>query len=209
MERQDIAPEELWLPPVGAWEPGWFLLTAGEFGGKEKVKGEKEEVEEAGREQDPHPGPLPQKGEGAFNCMTVSWGALGCLWSRPLAIVVVRPHRHTYQFMESGDSFSLCAFPEGYRSVLNMLGTKSGRDIDKVKESGLTPMGLTKIAAPGFAEAELILECRKTYFADLDPQHFLADYIAPLYRGDYHRMYFGEVVAAQGVPKYRTGHPHR
>ncbi|MEI8197412.1 MAG: hypothetical protein WCI73_16060, partial [Phycisphaerae bacterium] len=68
---------------------------------------------------------------------------------------------------------------------------------------GLTPLGLTKIASPGFAEAELILECRKTYFDDLKPEHFLADYIAPNYRGDYHRMYFGEVVAAQGIAAYR------
>jgi flavin reductase (DIM6/NTAB) family NADH-FMN oxidoreductase RutF len=204
MERSEIAPRELVLPPFAAWEPGWFLLTAGEWRGEESRRTGKQESTKA-----PSPQPSPSEGRGgqnpaSFNCMTVSWGALGVLWSRPLVVVVVRPHRHTYQYMESSDSFSLCAFPEQYREVLNMLCTKSGRDIDKVKESGLTPIALAKINSPGFAEAELILECRKTYFDDLNPEHFLADYIPPLYRGDYHRMYFGEVVAVQGVPTYRA-----
>jgi flavin reductase (DIM6/NTAB) family NADH-FMN oxidoreductase RutF len=178
MDRTDIPLTELILPPFGRWEPGWLLLTAGEL--------------KPGRHD-------------TFNSMTVSWGGLGEIWSRPLALVVVRPQRHTYQFMENSATFSLCAFPEALRSALRLLGTKSGRDGDKIAEAGLTPIDLTHIAAPGFAEAELILECRKSYYQDLDPRNFLADYIAPCYRGDYHRMYFGEVLGAQGTGRYRGG----
>ena len=174
MERQDIPLAELVLPTFAAWDSGWFLLTAGE--------------------NRPH----------GFNSMTVSWGALGYLWGRPLAVVVVRPQRYTFAFMERSDSFSLCAFPESYRPMLNLLGTRSGRDGDKIGASGLTPIALTQIASPGYAEAELILECRKTYFDDLDPAHFLAEFIAPNYQSDYHRMYFGHVLAAQGTARYRS-----
>ncbi len=173
--RTEIPLEELHLPAFGAWEPGWFLLTAGE------------------------------NRPGGFNSMTVSWGALGVLWHKPLAVVVVRPQRHTREFIERADTFSLCAFDEKHRPALELLGTKSGRDSRKMTECGLTPISLGKIACPGFAEAKLILECRKMYFADLEPAHFLADFIAPNYNGDYHRMYFGEVLAASGTAEYRRG----
>jgi flavin reductase (DIM6/NTAB) family NADH-FMN oxidoreductase RutF len=173
MRREPIPLNELRMPTFGAWEPGWFLLTAGE------------------------------NRPGAFNCMTVSWGALGVIWHKPLAIVVVRPQRYTREFIERYDTFSLCAFDEAHRPALNMLGKVSGRDTQKLADSGLTPIALTQIACPGYAEAELILECRKMYFDDLEPAHFLADFIAPNYQGDYHRMYFGEVLAAAGVGTYR------
>jgi len=173
MQREPIPLPELHLPVFGAWEPGWFLLTAGE------------------------------NRPGAFNSMTVSWGALGVIWHRPLAVVVVRPQRYTRQFMERYDTFSLCAFDEPYRPALNLLGTRSGRDTSKLADAGLTPIPLPHIPCPGFAEAKLILECRKTYFDDLEPEHFLADFIAEHYQGDYHRIYFGEVLAAQGTREYR------
>ena len=175
MLREEIPLTDLCLPVFGAWEPGWLLLTAG------------------------------VNRPGGFNSMTVSWGAFGVIWHRPLAVVVVRPQRHTRQFMEQYDTFSLCAFDEAHRPALNLLGTKSGRDSQKMKDCGLTPIALSKIACPGFAEAKLILECRKMYFDDLEPQHFLADFIAQHYDGDYHRMYFGEVLAAAGTAEYRRG----
>ncbi len=177
MQREVIPTNELHLPPFGAWEPGWFLLTAGE------------------------------NRPGAYNSMTVSWGALGVIWHRPLVIVVVRPQRYTRQFMERHDTFSLCAFDEMYRPALNLLGTQSGRDTRKMTECGLTPIALAHIACPGYAEAKLILECKKAYFHDLDPAHFLAPFIAPNYTNDYHRMYFGEVLAATGTAEYRRHIP--
>lgn len=174
MRRENIPLTDLRVEAFGAWEPGWFLLTAGE------------------------------NRPGAFNSMTVSWGALGLIWHRPLAIVVVRPQRYTREFIDRCDSFTLCAFDESHREALNVLGTQSGRDSDKMTACGLTPIASTKIACPGYEEAELILECRKAYFDDLDPRNFLADYIAPNYQGDYHRMYFGEVLAASGTERYRA-----
>jgi flavin reductase (DIM6/NTAB) family NADH-FMN oxidoreductase RutF len=125
------------------------------------------------------------------------------MWGRPFAQVVVRPHRYTYGFMEQYDTFTLCTFPEKYRRAVNLLGTKSGRDGDKIAEAGLTPVSSTQIAAPGFAEAKLILECRKIYWDDLDPAHFVDPSIDDHYaQKDYHRIYFGQILAAFGVESY-------
>lgn len=173
MQRQSIPLNDLLLPPFATWEPGWLLLTAGEFR------------------------------PGAYNSMTVSWGAFGVIWHKPLAVVVVRPQRYTRQFIDAYNTFSLCAFGPEHRPALQLLGTASGRDSRKMADCGLTPIALPNIPCPGFAEATLILECRKMYFDDLEPQHFLADFIAPNYQGDYHRLYFGEVLAAAATPEFR------
>ena len=93
------------------------------------------------------------------------------MWKKPMIHVVVRPSRHTYQFIETYDTFTVCAFPEEYQRVLGLCGTKSGREIDKIKETGLTPIPSQLIVAPGFAEAELILECRKAYVDEIRPSY--------------------------------------
>jgi len=139
---------------------------------------------------------------GQYNAMTISWGSAGVMWNKPFVMVVVRPTRYTYEFMERFDTFTLSAFPPRLKPALDLLGTRSGREGNKIQDSGLTPTACSRIAAPAFAEAELILECRKTYFDDFQPEHFLAGYIPPNYDQDYHRMYFGEILAAQGITKY-------
>jgi flavin reductase (DIM6/NTAB) family NADH-FMN oxidoreductase RutF len=131
------------------------------------------------------------------NMMTVAWGSLGCMWGKPFAQVVVRPQRHTRRYMESGDSFTLCAFPEAYRKDLQTLGSLSGRDSAKLKQTGLTLKPSTRVAAPAYEQASLILECRKIYWQDMDPNGFADPAIAKNYASrDYHRIYFGEIVAA-------------
>jgi len=136
---------------------------------------------------------------GHFNTMTVAWGSMGTMWEKPFVQVVVRPVRYTYEFMERYDSFTLSAFPSEHRDTLLFLGARSGRDSDKIAESGLTPIASSRVAAPGFAEAELIVECRKVYWQDMDAAHFLTPEIERHYpERDYHRIYFGEVLAIWG-----------
>jgi flavin reductase (DIM6/NTAB) family NADH-FMN oxidoreductase RutF len=185
MQRSKIDVYDLVTPAFGVWDKTWFVLTAGDAAAQ------------------PAPGLGGAAEERAFNSMTVSWGGLGFIWGRPMAMVVVRPQRFTFEFLERSSDFTLCAFGEAQRAAINLLGTKSGRESDKMKASGLTPITVPPVRSPGFAQAELILACRKSYWQDMDPKHFLADYIEPLYRGDYHRIYFGEVVAIEGTPAWR------
>jgi len=175
MTRALIPFDELLVRPHHLWNEQWLLLTAGDFAARH------------------------------FNTMTVGWGSLGTMWNRLFAQVVVRPIRYTHEFMDRYDTFTLCAFPEAYRQALNLLGTKSGRHGDKIAESGLTPIASTQVAAPGFAQAELILECRKIYRADFDPTHFFDPRIEQHYpQKDYHTVYFGEIVAVWGEEWYKA-----
>jgi len=136
---------------------------------------------------------------GRYNTMTVGWGSLGTMWERPFAQVVVRPSRYTFQFMEQYDTFTLCVLPAHLEPAWQLLGTKSGRDGDKIAESGLTVIASTRVAAPCFAEAELVIECRKMYWDDIVPEHFLDPEIDRNYANkDYHRIYFGEILAIRG-----------
>jgi len=173
MKREKIDFKEFNLNVCRAWTDDWFLLTCGEN--------------------------KPKK----FNCMTVGWGSLGVMWGRPFVQAVVRPHRYTYSFMEKYDTFTLCAFPPEYHGALNICGTKSGRDTDKIKETGLTPIPSLKVAAPGFEEAELSIECRKIYRDVFNPARFLDPTIDANYKDkDYHAVYFGEILCISGTPKY-------
>jgi flavin reductase (DIM6/NTAB) family NADH-FMN oxidoreductase RutF len=129
-----------------------------------------------------------------FNTMTASWGGAGFLWNRPVCTVYVRPQRFTYSFIEKNDCFTLSFFDEKYRDALKLCGAKSGRDTDKVKESGLTVLQSDNKSIY-FAEARLMIECRKIYYQDIDPDNFIDDSIKSNYmKNDYHRMYIGEVI---------------
>jgi flavin reductase (DIM6/NTAB) family NADH-FMN oxidoreductase RutF len=136
----------------------------------------------------------------SYNTMTASWGGLGKLWHDSVALCFVRPTRFTYRFMEQARTFTLSFFSSRYRKALEFCGAKSGRDVDKARVTGLTPVPV----GPGgvsFAQARLVLVCRKLYYQDLDPKHFLAAAIHRNYPGkDYHRMYIGKITSCL-VPK--------
>ncbi len=128
-----------------------------------------------------------------LNTMTVSWGGLGEIWGKDAAFIFIRPQRHTLKFVDAEDMFTVCFFGDEYKKVLTFCGRNSGRDVDKVKETGLTPVfdGGTVY----FEEASLVLKCRKMARYDLSPDGFLDDSIESNYNnGDYHKMFIAEIV---------------
>lgn len=172
--RKEINPSEFKSNPFELFNSGWFILTAGSFA------------------------------ERKFNGMTISWGSAGTIWGKPFAMVVVRPQRHTLPFLEQGDSFTLSAFGADWKQALGFFGSKSGAKYDKFKETGLTPESSRKVAAPSIAEAELVLECRKTYADWLKPECFVDAKAAETWYPDkdFHKMFFGEIVAVSATEKY-------
>jgi flavin reductase (DIM6/NTAB) family NADH-FMN oxidoreductase RutF len=169
VNNQTISIQEFSTKIHAIWNDGWFILTAGDFS------------------------------EQKFNSMTISWGSMGTMWNKPFVQVVVRPTRFTLGFMDSSPDFTICAFPEKYRKALNLLGAKSGRDGDKVKESGLTPCKSSLVASPSYIDANLVIECRKIYTDIFKPQGFIDSTIEKHYHlGDYHRIFFGEVLTIRG-----------
>ena len=128
-----------------------------------------------------------------FNTMTISWGALGTIWGKPTATVYVRTSRYTHEFMDKYDHFTVSFYPEAYRKTLGVLGSKSGREMDKMHDSGLTPVAAGESVS--FAEAECTLVCRKMYMQSLDPARMPEDVAQALYAKDApHDMYLGEVL---------------
>ena len=152
------------------WDNDWLLLTVGDY-------------------QKKH-----------YNTMTVAWGGFGNMWDLPIAMVVVRPSRYTYEFINTYSTFTLCGFPEDYKDALKVLGSTSGRDGDKIAASGLNICPSMHVQAPVFAEAHMIVECKKLYWDDFKPDHFLSPVIEKMYPSqDYHRMFFGEIIAVRGI----------
>ena len=95
----------------------------------------------------------------SFNTMTISWGGLGTLWNKPVATTYVRTSRYTHEFLDNNDYFTVSFFPEEYKKQLGVLGSKSGRDMDKIHDSGLTPKSVD--GSVTFEEAEVTLLCKK------------------------------------------------
>lgn len=129
------------------------------------------------------------------NTMTASWGGLGVLWGVPMATAYIRPQRYTKQFVDESEYFTLSFFSETYRTQLNLCGAKSGRETDKVKACGFT-VAAGAGGAPYFEEAELVLVCRKRMAVPMDPAAMPEDVKEKWYKGDYHTMYWGEIVEA-------------
>lgn len=102
----------------------------------------------------------------SFNTCTIGWGSLGTIWSRDgrsgsAATVYLHPARYTTDFVKENEFFTICFFDKKYKKALGLLGSVSGRDRDKVKESGLTPVKCGESVA--FSEAKLTFLCRKLY----------------------------------------------
>ena len=127
------------------------------------------------------------------------------MWNKPYVQVVVRPTRYTFEFINEYPEFTVCAFPEKYHETLQTLGSKSGRNLDKIRHSGLTPVKPAMVAAPAYEEAELIFQCRKVYWQDLNPENFLDQKAHACYtNNDYHRSYYGEILAINGIDQYSS-----
>lgn len=131
-----------------------------------------------------------------YNTMTVSWGGLGVLWGVPSATIYIRPQRYTHEFVEKNELFTISFFKSEYKKTLSFCGSHSGRDCDKAKETGLTPIELD--GTTSFEEAELILVCRKKYSQDMTADSFLDKSLLEKWypNNDLHTVYIGEIIAA-------------
>lgn len=163
---RQIPVSELNINPCTAIAKEWMLITAG-------------------------------NAERGYNTMTASWGHIGSIWGHggglPTSVIFVRPQRYTKEFVDREAYYTLCFFGPEYKKALGYLGSHSGRDEDKVTASGLTPVFLEGTTA--FAEASLVMVCRKLYRAPLVEEGFLdRQVLEDCYPSrDLHDMYIGEI----------------
>ncbi|MBO5164789.1 MAG: flavin reductase [Ruminococcus sp.] len=131
----------------------------------------------------------------SFNTMTASWGQLGVLWNKNVLTCYIRPNRCTYDFVEKGELFTASFLGENFRKALSFCGSHSGRDCDKMAETGLSPAELD--GAVGIEQADLVLVCRKLYSYDMCEKGFLTDDGLPAQffgKDPYHRAYIAEII---------------
>ena len=128
-----------------------------------------------------------------FNTMAIGWGMIGTIWRKKTFIVYVKPCRYTYEFMENNDYFTVSFYDTKYSSAIAYLGTRSGKDFDKVKDVNFHPIQCDK--AVTFKEAYHTIVCKKYYVSDIN-----YDNVPEIARDNYykdncmHRVYYGEII---------------
>jgi flavin reductase (DIM6/NTAB) family NADH-FMN oxidoreductase RutF len=130
------------------------------------------------------------------NGLTVAWGNLGCLWSKEMATVFVKPTRYSFKFANNCEYFTIMWFNELKESVNQIFGFKSGRDVNKEELCGLTPIELD--GGVGYNEADLIIVCKKIYQNPIDKNNILSEEVLnkPLYKDNlFHSEYYGEIIS--------------
>ncbi len=130
-----------------------------------------------------------------YNCCTIGWGSLGNIWGRGTNIVTIyiNPDRYTWKYCMEKDYFTVSFFPKEYHDDLMILGTKSGRDGDKVALTKLTPYAVGPAVA--YEEAELTFVCHKLFQGEFSREG-LADEINTGIYADWnpHYMFVGEII---------------
>ncbi len=138
------------------------------------------------------------------NTMTIGWGTLGIEWGKPIYTVFVRESRFTKALLDQNPEFTVnIPYGEYDKRILSICGTRSGRDMDKIKELGLTLEDGETVNVPGIKELPLTLECKVIYRQDQEPSAINEENTAKYYpkseefpQGDYHTAYYGQITAA-------------
>lgn len=145
---------------------------------------------------------LTTAAEGKVNTMTIAWGTLGIQWKKPIFIAFVRESRYTKELLDRNPEFTVnIPYGEYDKSILSICGTRSGRDMDKIKELGLTLEEGETVSVPGIRQLPLTLECKVIYRQDQDPEAINEENTLRYYpkegqKGDYHTAYYGQITAA-------------
>jgi len=138
------------------------------------------------------------------NPMTISWGAFGIMWGKPILMVMVRPSRHTFNLITKAPDFTVNWMGPEWSEALNVCGSASGRDMDKFSKTKLHPVKAAAVKSPVIDESILAVECRIAYRGDVDPKRFLDPSLLKCYDAkDYHGLFFGEVVAISGTSQFK------
>jgi flavin reductase (DIM6/NTAB) family NADH-FMN oxidoreductase RutF len=96
---------------------------------------------------------------GTPNMMTASWVGI-CCSDPPSVTVSLRESRHSYGNIIASKAFTVNIPSEAYAKETAFFGSVSGRDVDKLAATGLTPVKSDLVNAPYLAEFPLVVECR-------------------------------------------------
>ena len=145
---------------------------------------------------------LTAKAGKKVNTMTIGWGTLGVEWSRPVFVAYVRESRFTRELLDENPEFTVNIPLDAIDGkLLGFCGTRSGREVDKIKELGLHLEEPMNISVPGIRELPLTLEC-KVIYRNPQPVEKLPQEILDRYypeqdgKRDAHIAYYGQILSA-------------
>jgi flavin reductase (DIM6/NTAB) family NADH-FMN oxidoreductase RutF len=136
--------------------------------------------------------------EDHYNSLTASGGGLGLLFKKPTAWCILRADRYTLEMIQKEQTYTMSYFPSEFKEQVLFLGSKSGRDSEKMKEVELTGVQ-TPSGDMSFKEARLIIECKLTEITTPNPNDFYSqeakDWINEAYKdaNHYRKYVFGEI----------------
>lgn len=123
--------------------------------------------------------------EGKNNIITIAWAGTTCS-NPPMVSISVRPERYSYDIIKETGEFVINLTTKDLTYATDYCGVKSGRDVDKFKEMGLTALPGKEVKAPLIAESPVNIECKVTQVIPLGS----------------HDMFLAEVVAVHVDDKY-------
>lgn len=122
---------------------------------------------------------------GRNNIITIAWAGTVCS-NPPMVSISVRPERYSYDIIKETGEFVINLTTKDLTYATDYCGVKSGRDVDKFKEMGLTALPGKEVKAPLIAESPVNIECKVTQILPLGS----------------HDMFLAEVVAVHVDEKY-------
>jgi len=141
------------------------------------------------------------KRSGQANVMTIGWGTVGIIWGRPIFVVMVRPSRYTYEFIEESQAFTVNVPAERMRKWVGVCGTRSGRDIDKFAEYGIETSPCSTVESVTIDACPMVYECQVVHHNDVIAPNLAPEIEVGSYGGaDYHRIYYGQILGAFAAP---------
>ena len=140
---------------------------------------------------------VSSKRSGESNVMTIGWATVGIIWGKPIFVVMVRPSRYTYEFIEDSGVFTVNVPTMEMRDWVMVCGTKSGRELDKFKAYNVPTEQAKHVPSITIAECPMVYECQVVHTNDVIPENLDPSIEASAYGGkDYHRLYYGEILGA-------------
>ncbi|BDR69466.1 hypothetical protein K144313037_08780 [Clostridium tetani] len=139
---------------------------------------------------------LTIKDDDKVNTMTIGWANIGYQWRMPIFSVMVRKSRYTYELIEKASEFTVSIPVDvNLKKELNFCGSKSGRDVDKIKECNLKLEKGKKIETPIIDNCEMHFECKILYKEAMVKENLSEDIKDKFYKdGDYHTFYYAEIL---------------
>ncbi len=144
--------------------------------------------------------------KGNDNIITVAWTGTVCT-NPAMLYISVRPERYSYHMLRESGEFAVNLTTEKLARAADWCGVRSGKDVDKWKETGLTRGKAEKLSfAPVIQESPVNIECKVCEVKELGSHHmFLAEVLAVQAEESYMKQNGKFELNASGLLAYSHG----